>query len=51
MYMGVCFWARVVGQNLKKRIGNIGGLHKIEGLGTLCQLRIDIVMLFHSNGG
>ena len=51
MYVGVCLWGRVVGQNLKKGIGNIGGLHKIEGLGTLYQLWIDIVMFFHSNGG
>ena len=26
------------GQNLKKRVGNIGGLNKIGGLGPLCQL-------------
>ena len=24
------------GQNLKKGISNIGSLHKIEGIGTLC---------------
>ena len=26
------------GQNLKKGVGYIGGLHKLRGLGTLCQL-------------
>lgn len=30
----------VVGKNFKKRkIGNSGGVQKIEGLGTLCQLQ------------
>ena len=28
----------VVGQHLKKGIGNIGGLHKIRRLALLCQL-------------
>ena len=29
---------RKVAQNLKKEVGNIGGLHEIGGLGSLCQL-------------
>ena len=36
---GKCGWGGGVGQNLKRggRVGNIGGLHKIGGLGTHCQ--------------
>ena len=33
-----------VGQNLKKGIGNIGGLHKIGELGTFCQIRLGLTM-------
>ena len=32
---------RGVGQNLKGGAGSTGGIHKIEGLETLCQLCYD----------
>ena len=46
---------REVGQNFKKRGGervrNIGGIHKIGGLETLCQLRLKNGQTYFKNLG
>ena len=46
---------REVGQNLKKgggeRVSNIGGIHKIGGLETLCQLRLKNGQTYFKNLG